>query len=56
MKKLSMIWNHFIEDVNHEDSATIKSFARITEVMFIGIKWFGIPFLLYLLFHSINLG
>ena len=38
----------FIEDVNQENSLTLRLFEKITDRMFLLIKWAGIPFVLYL--------
>ncbi|WP_187373176.1 hypothetical protein [Bacillus rubiinfantis] len=52
MATLRTMLEYWIEDVNQEDGVTLQLFARITEKMFVLIKWFGIPFVVYLLFVS----
>jgi hypothetical protein len=41
----------WIDDVNREDSFTLQLFEKFLNVMFIFIKWAGIPFVVYLLFE-----
>ncbi|WP_157042268.1 hypothetical protein [Neobacillus jeddahensis] len=40
----------FIEDVNSEDSRTLQIIEKVTDTMFLLVKWAGIPFVLYLFF------
>lgn len=55
MLNLQMKLEAFIEDVNKEDSLTLKIFEKILGSMFFLIKWAGIPFVAYLLFEAMRL-
>lgn len=41
----------WIDDVNREDGLTLRVFEKFLDVMFLLIKWAGIPFVVYLLFE-----
>ncbi|SFA92033.1 MULTISPECIES: hypothetical protein [unclassified Bacillus (in: firmicutes)] len=43
----------FREDVNQNDSAIIKQMGSFTESIFNGIKWFGIPFFIFIFIQLI---
>ncbi|WP_157273145.1 hypothetical protein [Neobacillus bataviensis] len=50
MSNLQLKLEAFIDDVNREDSLTLRFMEKITDTMFFLIKWAAIPFAIYLLF------
>lgn len=48
MKKINTLITLFREDVNQDESAIIKQMGAFTECIFSGIKWFAIPFFIYI--------
>jgi hypothetical protein len=51
MSYLQLKLEAWIDDVNREDSITLQLFEKFLNLMFIFIKWAGIPFVVYLLFE-----
>ncbi|WP_157075869.1 hypothetical protein [Neobacillus fumarioli] len=49
MSKVQLKLEALLEDVNQENGITIKMMEKITDKMFLLIKWAGIPFVIYLL-------
>lgn len=54
MSKVQLKLEALLEDVNQENGITIKMMEKITDKMFLLIKWAGIPFVIYLLIQVIR--
>ncbi|WP_157081361.1 hypothetical protein [Neobacillus soli] len=51
MSNIQLKFEAWMEDVNKEDSHTLRLFEKIINTLFSLIKWAGIPFVFYLLFE-----
>jgi hypothetical protein len=51
MLNLQLKLEAWIDDVNQEDSFTLRVFEKFLDMMFLLINWAGIPFVIYLLFE-----
>ena len=56
MGKITLLFNDFRDDINKEDGIVVKHIGDLTNLLFLGIKWLGIPFFLYTILQFINLG
>lgn len=56
MGKITLFFNGFRDDINKEDSVVVKYFGGMTNLLFLAIKWLGIPFFVYTILQFINLG
>ncbi|NRD80449.1 hypothetical protein HPT25_24305 [Bacillus sp. BRMEA1] len=48
MSKLESKLEALLEDVNQEDGHTLRIMSKMTDSMYLLIKWAGIPFVIYL--------
>lgn len=55
MSRLSTLTAAIKVDVNNDESIIINYFYRLLRNMFTLIKWFGIPFILYLVLQFTKL-
>jgi hypothetical protein len=56
MGKITLLFNDLRDDINKEDSVVVTYLGDLTNLLFLAIKWLGIPFFLYTIIQFINLG